>query len=86
MPVRFKAEIRKVAGTRYMRFRLLDPVLLDSDEEVLIAGALRECGVESDDAVGLYRSTPNQIGGIDISVADVQRLTDALIRRGFVVT
>ena len=93
MAIRFKTELRKVAGLRFVRFKLLDRVDTDSAEEIRILAALRVCGIEAGDHTGLYKnldwhddgSSGVCVGGVDIPIAAIEDFTAALTGNGFEV-
>ena len=94
MSIRIKAELRKINGIRFARFKLIDVVDTDSEEEVLIVSALSECNIASDGNVGLFRDLVttddgrdiSRVGGVDIPLDAIMAFTTALNRKGFEVT
>ena len=94
MGIRISAELRKINGLRFARFKLSNDVDIDSDEEALIASAMRECNIKSGDHVGVFKNLAttedgrsiSRIGGVDIPVDAIKDFTTALSRKGFEVT
>ena len=94
MGIRIKAELRKINGLRFARFKLIDDVDTDSKEEALLTSAMRECNLKSSDNVGVFKNLSrsadgrsiSRIGGVDIPVDAIKDFTTALSRKGFEVT
>lgn len=94
MGILISAELRKINGLRFARFKLAHDVDIDSKEEALIASAMRECNIESGNNVGVFKnlaqaadgSSVSRIGGVDIPVDAIKDFTTALTRKGFEVT
>jgi hypothetical protein len=94
LSIRIKAELRKINGIRFARFKIVDVVDTDSKEEALIASALSECNITSDGNVGLFRDLVttedghniSRVGGVDIPLEAIMAFTTALNRKGFEVT
>lgn len=94
MSIRIKAELRKINGIRFARFKLIDDVDTDSKEEALIICALGECNIPSDGNVGLFKDLVttddgrniSRVGGVDIPLDAIMAFTTALNRKGFEVT
>lgn len=94
MGIRIKAELRKINGIRYARFKLIDDVDTDSKEEALITSALSECNITSSGSVGVFKELvetadgrdSSRVGGVDIPLDAIKDFTTALNRKGFEVT
>ena len=94
MSIRFKAEMRKINGHRFARFKLHDDIDTDSQEEALIASALTECDITFSDNTGVFKNLAEtadgnsvlRIGGIDVPVVSIKAFTTALTDKGFEVT
>jgi hypothetical protein len=92
--IRIKAELRKINGIRFARFKLIDDVDTDSKEEALIASALSECNITSSGSVGLFKDQVetadgrniSRVGGVDIPLDAIKDFTTALNNKGFKVT
>jgi hypothetical protein len=92
--IRIKAELRKINGIRFARFKLIDDVDTDSKEQGLITSALRECNITSSGSVGLFKDLVktadgrniSRVGGVDIPLDAIKDFTTALNRKGFEVT
>ncbi|MEM7097563.1 MAG: hypothetical protein AAF541_04825 [Pseudomonadota bacterium] len=90
MSIRLNVELRKVNGRRFARFKLIDIVASDSEEAQQINAALRDCEIQPDPDVGVFRqpctgSQISRVAGIDVPVDAIQRFTNALTGRGFQV-
>lgn len=93
MSVRIKVELRKINGMRFARFKLIDDVVTDSQEETSIVSALSECNITSDGIVGLFRDQVqavdgrniSKVGGVDIPLEAIKEFTTVLARKGFEV-
>lgn len=91
MGIRIKAEMRKISGRRFARFKLLDDVDRDSREEALISSAMRECNITSSDYTGVFKvvvrtedgGSISRIGGVDIPAVAIKDFTTALSSKGF---
>ena len=94
MGIRIKVELRKINGTRFARFTLIDDVYTDSKEETVITSALSKCNITSGSSVGLFKDlvktadgrTISRVGGVDIPLDAIKDFTTALNRNGFEVT
>ena len=94
MGIRVKVEMRKINGLRFARFTLVDSVHTDSQEETLLASALRECDIGCSDNAGIFKKVVEtsdglgamRIGGVDIPAESIKEFTTALMDRGFEVT
>lgn len=94
MSIRIKAEVRKINGVRFARFKLIDDVDTDSIEEALINSALSECNITTSGTVVLFKDLVkttdgrniSRVGGVDIPLDAIKDFTTALNRKGFEVT
>lgn len=93
MALQFKAELRKIDGLRFVRFKALSRIDSDSVEELKLSAAITECNIADDDRTGLYRrfvqaedgTSVSVIGGVDIPAVSIELFTAALTRQGFKV-